>query len=1324
MSLPSASLIRGLSLSLLAVLLSRPAGAQDSTRAAQPTAAAAVKPAPKPSRAKPLPGTPAERRGDYRRLLADQAAALGLASDSLTRAERLVERAQLKFESGDYAGAEALLQRALEIVGRYGATIQSDKRASRVALGVQAWQGIVAAWGARPARADSLLRPLLEPLKGSDQSLKKAFSNHPARPYALYAWAQRTDLMAQPEAALRQYARASSALGKLKQSPLRFEAEARAARLHYVIGDARAYRNASRRLDRSLARLRRHDSPLFSSHALVAADLAVQTDNAVKARRYLREAIERQPYTPDSGSLLLARAYALYGEGDLRENRLTNAAAYTAEAQRLHDELVGPTSLMHAQLQARAARIAGAQYRFEDAERLIGAALDASVTHRAARHPEHIGWLNAEASLYAQQANFEPAVEVLTDVQRLSSEVYGSGSLQAALADDALGKLHYDAGNYPAATTHLERALTSIRALKVARPVAEAQVLDHLAALWQARGDYPKAEVYYLSAMKLRRRNLKNEPGLNAGSVTQLAQLYQDLGRYSDALKLLQQAASAYERAGRSDDEATATLSSLALLYARMGQYQEAEATAQKAKTRISQVWDAASLPIANVNALLARIVTEMGRYAEARTYLDQANTTYLAKYGFGNINTAKLTAQIGLNDFYQGRPQLALSKLRDALAQTEASVGRQHIDYANQLAQIARVRISLRDYAAADSLLTEVQLLQGKLIGAKHPDYIRTEAIAAELYTLTGNYKQADAVYHQVLKKWKSELGERHPEYAFYMADYAHLQHLRGQGSRARKAYDKTNRLLLQQVNRYFPALSEAEKADYWAKISAKLDRYYGMVVARHTEDPSLLGSAYSLRLQTKALLLSQAAAIRSRIMASGNAELIALFESWQAKREYLAKLYTLSKAELKVARVSVEDVEGEVNTMERELSEKSAAFAERNAQKQPVWTDVRAALAGDEAAVELIRIRMSTALGADSVVYAALVVDGSTIKAPRLALMPNGRALERRGLTAYSRSLSNRLVDTTSFRLYWAPIETQIGGRTTVYLSTDGVYNQLSLASLRRPTGGYVIDRFDVRYVSNTRDILQRRARTAYEGRTALLVGNPDYNADAAADQFRIPELAGTQLELNAVDSLLATRGWRADALSGAKASETQLKALAQPKLLHIATHGFFYPMESGESTALGISGGRAAQNPLLRSGLFLAGAGQSLREDKTGPFSTTGLADNGIITAYEVMNLNLDNTDLVVLSACETGLGEVRNGEGVYGLQRAFNVAGAKSIIMSLWRVNDEVTQELMTQFYRFWIVNGQDPRKAFKAAQEYVRTRYEQPYFWGAFVMVGA
>ena len=183
---------------------------------------------------------------------------------------------------------------------------------------------------------------------------------------------------------------------------------------------------------------------------------------------------------------------------------------------------------------------------------------------------------------------------------------------------------------------------------------------------------------------------------------------------------------------------------------------------------------------------------------------------------------------------------------------------------------------------------------------------------------------------------------------------------------------------------------------------------------------------------------------------------------------------------------------------------------------------------------------------------------------------------------------------------------------------------------------------------------------------------------------------------------------------------ATEANIKAVKGPALMHIATHGYFLADGNlGSGDAMGIDAENAKNNPLLRSGLILAGAPDPNQQEQSSDLQSN---DNGILTAYEAMNLNLEGTDLIVLSACETGLGDVKAGEGVYGLQRAFMVAGANALIMSLWKVDDAATQMLMTNFYTNWTKGG-NKLKAFKQAQLQLMVKYKDPYYWGAFVMMG-
>jgi CHAT domain-containing protein len=287
-------------------------------------------------------------------------------------------------------------------------------------------------------------------------------------------------------------------------------------------------------------------------------------------------------------------------------------------------------------------------------------------------------------------------------------------------------------------------------------------------------------------------------------------------------------------------------------------------------------------------------------------------------------------------------------------------------------------------------------------------------------------------------------------------------------------------------------------------------------------------------------------------------------------------------------------------------------------------------------------------------------------------------------------------------------------VSGSKTVYFSPDGAYNKLNVNTLKSPTGEFLINKYDFVLLGNSKDLVRMKSRKGQDKlNQAFLVGFPDYGTD----KFAL--LPGTKKEIEAIAKLLTASGYTVTQHLEKKATEESIKEIRSQGLMHIATHGFFAPEhEIRDGSVFGISSENASNNPLLRSGLLLANVTETNPETNADVVSE----ENGVLTAYEAMNLNLTGTSLVVLSACETGLGEVKSGEGVYGLQRAFLVAGAETLIMSLWKVDDAATQELMTNFYTNWIKTG-NKRAAFKEAQLQLMTQFPEPYFWGAFVMVG-
>jgi CHAT domain-containing protein len=421
----------------------------------------------------------------------------------------------------------------------------------------------------------------------------------------------------------------------------------------------------------------------------------------------------------------------------------------------------------------------------------------------------------------------------------------------------------------------------------------------------------------------------------------------------------------------------------------------------------------------------------------------------------------------------------------------------------------------------------------------------------------------------------------------------------------------------------------------------------------------------------------------------------------------------YGSTTEDLAEEKVDIGKLEEQTNLLEKKLSTLSNQFSAAYATRPVTYADVVAALKPSEAAIEIIRVPYSFGARKGDVEYVGLIArKGKTV--PDMVRLPEGKAMEKGYLSFYKNAVKLMTADDRSYNSYWKPLAAATDGAQAIYVSVDGVYNSVNLNTLQLPDQSYVIDHARIVVVPSTRALPSLAGNTGgtLTGLPALLLGSPDFG-----DAKVVSPLPGTRIEVESIAGLLDSKQIPSRLLLGAEATEANMKSIKDPALLHIATHGYFLSdvSVSGNMT-MGIQVSRARDNPLLRSGLLLAGAASAVSNEA----SVSG-SNNGLLNAYEVMNLDLSETRLVVMSACETGTGEVVNGEGVYGLTRAFQVAGAQHIIMSLWKVDDTATEQLMTTFYREWL-SSNDMQQAFISAQRIVKSKYPAPYYWGGFVLM--
>ncbi len=550
----------------------------------------------------------------------------------------------------------------------------------------------------------------------------------------------------------------------------------------------------------------------------------------------------------------------------------------------------------------------------------------------------------------------------------------------------------------------------------------------------------------------------------------------------------------------------------------------------------------------------------------------------------------------------------------------------------------------------------------------------------------------------------------------------------------KAMPLYHESQDIVFSMLKDNFSILSEAEKEDYVNKIKGVFsDIHYFNNNFGYLND-SLPGVCYNNELIIKGLLLKSTSAMLNAVYSSSDPELKETYLSLKQLRNSIAGLLGAVSEEEKAMAA---ELGNKANDQEKKLVKLSSEFAGIQKLFEYKWEDVRSSLKPGEAAVEFVVF--TRGIKNDTVVYAALVITPDMPYPKTIGLFPENdiqSAMGKASGTGYK--YVNSLYGTNStalYRLIWQPLEPVLKGINTVYFAPVGVLNKISFAALSKEPGRMLCDIYNLRQVSSSGKLIGKSNNNELK-MTAAVFGGIDYNPDTVK-QEHWQYLPGTLNEKESIEKQFKKNKVACIAYSGKEAKEENFKALFDstetPSILHVSTHGFFYPdpeqmkkevkvevkVKDGELDFRGSNGfGNWMflnnKNPMMRSGLVFAGANRVWSED-------WGRTDNeGVLTAYEVSNMNMRNTNLVVLSACETGLGDIKGSEGVYGLQRAFKMAGVKYIIMSLWQVPDKETVEFMELFYKK-LLKEKDVRQAFNETQKEMRKKYD-PYFWAAFVLI--
>ena len=915
----------------------------------------------------------------------------------------------------------------------------------------------------------------------------------------------------------------------------------------------------------------------------------------------------------------------------------------------------------------------------------------------------------------------------------------------------------YRAGRYDEARPLSQRALEMRRMELAPDNVELAYALNNLGIIQRAMGEYAKAEPLYREALSIREKALGPEHPLVAQSLHNLANLYDDRGLSAKAEPLYQRGLEISEKSLGPDHPQIATsLNSLAILARDKGDYLKAEQLYQRSLDIREKALGPEHPFVGTSLNNLAALYDDKGDYAKAEQLYGRSLAIREKSQGPEHPDVATSLDNLGLLYSVQGEYTKAEPLYQRALAIREKALGREHPRVAQSLSSLALLNQAKGDYATAESLLLRALAIQQKASGPEHSDVAEHLSSLADLYRAQGDYAKAEPPYQRALEIREKMWGPEHPRVAESLGALSALYTAKGEVTQAIAFQSRSIGISERNIAYNLASGSERQKLAYLATLSAGANRSISLHVRYAPDDPAAIDLAFSTILQRKGRILDAMSGGYAARRQHSSSQDRAMLEQLNDINAQLANLVIggPKQATLAEHQKQILALEEQREALEATISGQSVEF--RSVSQPITVATIQTTIPANAALVEFASYQPfnAKAVGNDQEYgephYVAYVLrregvvswkeigDAKTIDTAIRAFRTALSDPKRRDLKVLARALDEKIMQ---------PLRGLIGEATHVIVSPDGALNLIPFEALADQQDRYLIERYSFTYVTSGRDLLRLQSERVSRG-APLVVADPLYgepemvqvagvngttqksetrrglrqSVTTGADLSNVyfAPLSGTALEAKQIKSLLPD----ARVLLGKEATEASLKQAEAPRILHIATHGFFLEdkrirMEGtrgvmrGSENEQGPGAKAKIENPLLRSGLALAGA--NLHKDAN---------EDGILTALEASGLNLWGTKLVVLSACETGVGVVSTGEGLYGLRRSLVLAGSESQVMSLWQVSDYVTRRLMKAYYA-GLKQGLGRGEALRRVKlDMLRQRgMEHPFYWASFIQSG-
>ena len=946
--------------------------------------------------------------------------------------------------------------------------------------------------------------------------------------------------------------------------------------------------------------------------------------------------------------------------------------------------------------------------------------------------------LNQRLDQLMSDGKFSEALPLAREAVDITETVTGPFQPDTAAALNILGSVYLQTGDYIHAEPILQRCLSV--ADKVFPPAhsAVASALNNLAMLYLDKGEYSTAEPLMQRSLKIKESTLGPDSLETVNALNNLGSLYEEMGEYSKARSLLQRGLQTIDKIQAGEDPLAAKiLVNLGSLYQDLGDFGRAEPLFQRSRQIAEKTLGLENPDTAAILQNLGSLYTQMGDYSRALPLLRQSLEVTEKALGPNHPATASALNSLAALDLQMKTPTQAGPLLLRALKIREEALGPDNPETGTALNNLGSFYASTGDYTKGKDLLERSLQQTQRVLGTNHPAVALTLNSLATALSCMGQYDQAEKSYLQSLKISESVARPNNAVRETALSSLALLEMERGQSNSALDFGTQSQRVVERLVGDFMMYSSERQRMAY-QRIRNPYD---------------ILGSLGNAPVLAEAILRMKGAVLDSLeedsfFALSSDSTIVETVEQLRISDSRLTALELqitqhLAESEWKLLHAKEEALQFKIESLQKTLAKNVERIRVTRRALGVTVDQVQSRLPTDAVLMEFIRYGQYLGNDRFEQRYGVVLIYPKEAKlrevdSPRVLWRVLGPAQSieadlkayavvmrdgHKGQEALLRILYTQLLD--------AIVRQLPEGTRTLIISPDAELNFVNFGTLLTDENRFLAEKFTLEYVTSGRDLVFVNSSGNAE-RKLVAFANPAFSekpADRAAkegtnEQIAIPTadqrdyegvrfvpLRGTEQEVQFLRTSAVKWGLQEQDYMGKAATEAQVKKLHSPYILHLATHGFFLPdvqlEDRSKTTAFRLSGERGQvelRNPMQRSGLALAGAQTTLDAWKRGEIPPT--ENDGILMAQEVGALNLHGTWLVVLSACDTGIGEARAGEGVLGLRRGFIQAGAQNLLMTLWPVSDKWTVEIMKAFYERAMKEGNAPQALAEVQREWL------------------